>query len=70
MDAMLCPDGTYVGRSGPDCQFICPAVPEVPADIKAHINDKADLIVLNVPAPNAVVMNPVVIQGQARGYWF
>lgn len=23
-DAMLCPDGTYVGRSGPDCKFVCP----------------------------------------------
>lgn len=24
MDAMMCPDGTYVGRSGPKCEFICP----------------------------------------------
>lgn len=24
-DAMLCPDGTYVGRSGPNCEFVCPA---------------------------------------------
>jgi len=23
MDAMLCPDGTYVGRSGPNCEFVC-----------------------------------------------
>lgn len=23
-DAMLCPDGSYVGRSGPNCQFVCP----------------------------------------------
>lgn len=22
-DAMLCPDGSYVGRSGPDCEFAC-----------------------------------------------
>ena len=26
MDAMMCPDGTYVGRSAPDCKFICPAI--------------------------------------------
>ncbi len=26
MDAMMCPDGTYVGRSGPNCQFVCPTV--------------------------------------------
>ncbi len=26
MDAMQCPDGSYVGRTGPHCEFICPAV--------------------------------------------
>lgn len=25
-DAMLCPDGTYVGRTGPNCEFVCPQV--------------------------------------------
>jgi hypothetical protein len=24
MDAMQCPDGSWVGRSGPDCIFKCP----------------------------------------------
>lgn len=24
MDAQMCPDGTYVGRSGPNCEFRCP----------------------------------------------
>jgi hypothetical protein len=23
-DAFQCPDGTFVGRTGPDCQFVCP----------------------------------------------
>lgn len=23
-DAMICPDGSTVGRSGPDCKFVCP----------------------------------------------
>ena len=23
-DAKLCPDGTYVGRTGPNCEFVCP----------------------------------------------
>ncbi len=23
-DAKLCPNGTYVGRTGPNCQFVCP----------------------------------------------
>lgn len=25
MDAMQCADGSWVGRSGPNCEFICPA---------------------------------------------
>lgn len=28
MDAMQCPDGSYVGRTGPDCQFVCPNTTE------------------------------------------
>jgi hypothetical protein len=24
-DAMQCPDGSYVGRTGPNCEFVCPA---------------------------------------------
>jgi len=27
-DAMLCPDGSYVGRSGPNCEFVCPNIIE------------------------------------------
>jgi hypothetical protein len=28
-DALMCPDGTAVGRQGPDCEFApCPAPPE------------------------------------------
>lgn len=23
-DAMQCPDGSWVGRSGPKCEFVCP----------------------------------------------
>lgn len=26
MDAMQCPDGSYVGRTGPKCEFVCPEV--------------------------------------------
>jgi len=25
-DAMQCPDGSYVGRTGPNCEFECPNV--------------------------------------------
>lgn len=23
-DAFQCPDGTFVGRTGPNCEFVCP----------------------------------------------
>ena len=26
MDAKMCPDGSYVGRTGPNCEFVCPAL--------------------------------------------
>lgn len=26
-DAMMCPDGSYVGRTGPNCEFKCPTSP-------------------------------------------
>lgn len=47
-----------------------PAVPELPADVQAGIDEKADLIVLTSPVPNSVVSNPLSLSGQARGYWY
>ena len=34
------------------------------------IEDKSDLIVVDSPLPNAIIKSPVVIAGQARGFWF
>jgi hypothetical protein len=28
MDAMQCADGSWVGRSGPNCEFACPTAEE------------------------------------------
>lgn len=69
MDAMQCPDGSYVGRSGPNCEFVCGSV-EVPADIKAHIESKSDLIKVTSPIPYGVVTGQMIITGEARGYWY
>lgn len=30
MEAMLCPDGSYVGRTGPNCEFLCPESTSTP----------------------------------------
>ncbi len=42
----------------------------VSADVRAHIESKADVIQIATPAPGSVVTSPLSITGQARGYWF
>jgi Immunoglobulin-like domain of bacterial spore germination len=68
-DAMQCPDGLFVGRTGENCEFVCPA-PTVPADIQAQIDAKADLIQVVTPAGMDVVTSPLSLAGKARGNWF
>ena len=29
-EAMQCPDGSYVGRTGPNCEFVCPEATTTP----------------------------------------
>lgn len=70
MDAMQCPDGSYVGRTGPNCEFVCPPMPEVPADVQAQIDAKADLIKVSGPMPLMVIESPLMLSGQARGGWY
>jgi hypothetical protein len=62
MDAMMCPDGSYVGRTGLNCEFVCP--------VGSEADNKSDLIQVATPAAETVVTSPLVISGQARGYWF
>lgn len=72
-DAMECPDGSFVGRTGSACEFVCPepvSIPVIPADIQAGIDAKADLIVLSTPSPLSVITSPLVLSGEARGIWF
>lgn len=69
-DAMMCPDGSFVGRTGPSCEFVCPPPPAVPADVQAQIDAKADLITITSPVPLATIYNPLVLSGSARGFWF
>jgi Immunoglobulin-like domain of bacterial spore germination len=63
-DAMQCPDGSYVGRTGPSCAFVCPEA-SVPVE-----QDNSDMIVLASPVSDAVVTSPLTITGQARGGWY
>ena len=34
MDAKMCPDGSYVGRTGPNCEFVCSSSNSSNADLK------------------------------------
>lgn len=78
MDALICPDGTAVGRTGPNCSFApCPTPTATPVngggapdDIDNHIASKANLIVVTSPVRDAAISSPVTITGKARGYWF
>lgn len=70
MEAKLCPDGSSVGRTGPNCEFAeCPELPTVD-DVQAHIDSKKDLIVVETPLRDATVTTPLTITGKARGYWY
>ncbi len=56
MEAKLCPDGSYVGRQGPQCEFAeCPSVRE---SITAKLNQK----ILN----NEVYITPLKIIEDSR----
>ncbi|MEZ4103995.1 MAG: Gmad2 immunoglobulin-like domain-containing protein [Candidatus Paceibacterota bacterium] len=70
MDAMQCPDGSFVGRTGPNCEFVCPELPSIDDDVQAHIDSKVDLIKVASPRPNVTINSPLVVNGEARGYWF
>lgn len=69
-DAMLCPDGTYVGRTGFDCEFVCPPVVAQPEEESAEAAAHKDLIVLATPQPGAFISSPLRVAGEARGSWF
>ena len=61
MDALVCPDGSSVGRVGPSCEFAaCPPVADTPKEP----------VVLHSPKQGAIVSSSIVITGEALGTWF
>jgi Immunoglobulin-like domain of bacterial spore germination len=60
-DALKCPDGSFVGRTGADCAFVCPAV---------SMQDTSNQVKVIVPNAEAVVTSPLTITGEARGPWY
>ncbi len=62
MDALMCADGTSVGRVPPDCAFApCP---------EPTMAVKEGLIRVTSPTIGSTISSPVTISGEAKGYWF
>ncbi len=55
-EAKLCPDGSSVGRTGPNCEFA--ACPE------------SRMIEVDFPKPGDAVSSPLKVTGKARGNWY
>lgn len=65
MEAMQCPDGSYVGRTGPNCEFsACPQISE------GQDPASENTIIIDAPLPGTFVTSPISVSGQARGNWF
>lgn len=73
LDAMMCPDGSTVGRTGPHCTFApCPPATEKVTEQIPQQTSLAykDLVVIDSPLSDASISSPVTITGKARGLWF
>lgn len=64
-DAKECPDGSFVGRVGPRCEFAPCQTPS--KEIEATSSEP---LIINTPKPNSFVTSPVSVSGAARGSWF
>lgn len=66
-EAMLCPDGTAVGRTGPKCEFApCPSVGQK----EGQPEPDSSLIIVSEPRRNDAIASPLIIRGEARGTWY
>ena len=65
MDARQCPDGSFVGRTGPKCEFVCPesATDTVPADYRNEVT-------ITKPIANSVLGTSTIVTGTALGSWY
>lgn len=69
MDAKICGDGTSVGRTGPDCQFVCPASP-TPAAINGSCGLSSGVASTLTPTSNLCsVGSPSLVSGIGPYAW-
>lgn len=63
LEALICPDGSTVGRVGPNCEFApCP---------QANTGATSDpRITLDTPVEGDTITSPVTLSGKVRGNWY
>ncbi len=59
MDAKECPDGSWVGRSGPNCQFVCP-IPTSTTTPKGAVTVEARLNLQVIPVAEKITVLSIV----------
>ena len=74
MEALQCPDGSYVGRQGPQCEFApCPATTSTtptPTPTSTAPFSKDDLIQVDSSFASTTFVSPMTVTGTARGGWY
>lgn len=70
LDAMQCPDGSYVGRTGQNCEFVCPPSLTTQDDWLNNPDSMKEQIRVDRPYPTEKITSPLQLSGQAVGSWF
>lgn len=66
MDAMMCPDGSYVGRTGPNCQFVCPATATSTATSTAPLTPYEVTLKLDQTPTVGLLITPIAVLEDSR----
>ncbi|OGY14177.1 MAG: hypothetical protein A3A58_03085 [Candidatus Blackburnbacteria bacterium RIFCSPLOWO2_01_FULL_41_27] len=56
-DALQCPDGTYVGRTGPNCEFVCPEENQIKKLARLELSET-----LGIPLAKITIENVEEVQ--------
>lgn len=68
-DAMQCPDGSFVGRSGPDCMFVCPVGTSSPSVPPPPVQSNNSSVILGLDQSgtiNDLTITPIKIEQDSR----
>ena len=69
-DARVCDDGTTVGRTGPDCEFVCPDGGDIIEDVSDLEAVVVSDIAVDTPTTGTIISSPLTLTGEAKGFWY